>query len=80
MWQCNFIGYTHEGKTQFKILPHSCTLQPPRGKTICNVFRSRVFVTGYLDFYASPWKVGELLTLVILIECLTHTNGETNAT
>ena len=27
-----FLGWTHEGKTQFIILPHGCTLPPPRGE------------------------------------------------
>ena len=27
-----FLGQTHEGKTEFIILPHVCTLPPQRGK------------------------------------------------
>ena len=55
----NFLGWTHKGRTQFISLSHGLTLPPPSAKTICNVFRSLVFFTGYLDVYASPWKEGE---------------------
>ena len=47
----HFLGWTHEGKTQFRIPPHGRTLPPPRVK-ICSSVRPRVFVTGYLAFYA----------------------------
>ena len=46
-----FLGWTHEGKTQFIILPHGCTLPPPRGKIICSSVRPRVFFTRFFSFY-----------------------------
>ena len=49
---CSFLGWTHEGKIQFIILPHVCTIPSPREKTICSSVRPRVFVTGDLAFYA----------------------------
>ena len=47
-----FLGYTHEVKTQFIILPHCFTLPPPRGKIICSSVRPHVFVNGDLYLYA----------------------------
>ena len=45
-----FLGWTHEGKTRFIILPRGCNVPPLRGKTICSSVRKRVFVTGDLSF------------------------------
>ena len=47
-----FLGWTHEGKIQFRILPHGYTLPSPWGKKICSSVRPRVFITGDLDLYA----------------------------
>ena len=47
----NFLGLTHEGKTQFRILPSGCTLPPQREETICSSFSLSVLVAGYLYFY-----------------------------
>ena len=46
-----FLGWRHEGKTQFRIMPHGCTLPSPMGETICSSVWLLVFVTGDLAFY-----------------------------
>ena len=47
-----FLGWRHEGKTQFRIMPHGCTLPSPMGETICSSVWLLVFVTGDLALYA----------------------------
>ena len=47
----SFLGWTHEGKKKLTILPDHCTLPAPRGKTMYNAVRPRVFVTGDLALY-----------------------------
>ena len=46
------LGWSHEGKTQFRILTHGCPLLPPRAKYIFNSVWPRFFVTEDLDFCA----------------------------
>ena len=46
-----FIGWTHEGKIQFTIIPHGYNI-PTSRKKICSLFRPRVFVDVYLAFFA----------------------------
>ena len=47
-----FLGWTNEGKTQFRVMPHGFPLPPPREKIICSSFRTRVFFTRDLTVYA----------------------------
>ena len=75
-----FLGWTHEGKTRFLILPRCCTLPPPREKQYA--FQSgRVFLS--LDTYLSMPFYLEMRGsnhLGYLDACWPHPNGETKAT
>ena len=47
-----FLGWTHRGKIQFIIIPHSCNFPPPRAEITCNSAVTCVFFTGDLAFWA----------------------------
>ena len=51
---CNgqFLGWTNEGKTQFRVMPHGFPLPPPREKIICSSVRTLVFFTRDITVYA----------------------------
>ena len=40
----SFLGWTNEGKTQFRIMPHGCPLPPPKEKQY-SVQSGRVFLS-----------------------------------
>ena len=62
-----FLGWTHDSKTQFRILPHVCTIPTPREKTIYSSFRPCVLsLETYLPMPLYLVR-GELATLVILL-------------
>ena len=48
-----FLSWIHEGKINFIIIFHGCTISPPKAKTICNAVRPHIFVTGYLSLYTT---------------------------
>ena len=60
-----FLGWTHEGKIQFIILPHCCTIPPPRGKTIWSSVRPSFFHWRTIFLCHFTWKGGEISTLVL---------------
>ena len=63
----NFLGWTHEGKTQFIILTHGCTLPPPRRGNI-QFSQVACFFHWIPSFICSyTWKGGELATLVLCL-------------